>query len=268
MQCIEYYYKLQVIPNTWPCDVVQEKDRLCFVFSDHFLAFPSYKKMPLSVLQEMQRGNTLFCNFTTEVRMDWKELFVIVGLCALLPVWRSTRLANFLYLCLHLFFSLDQIFGFVWRWPPLSQPTVYFIIHYLSPLTTLTSSYRFRKSGSWFQLRTGGEGSVCDGRGIRHGPCPAPHAPGALPRIPWPLPTHGKHWWQRAAQSHSRCQLQWWVLAFSAWFPTLWFHYRWYCLKSPSVQTCVFLIFLFTECCGSQCQLKTNKLTKSINKRW
>lgn len=50
--------------------------------------------------------------------MDWKEFFIIVGQCALPPIWHSARLANFLYPCLHLFSCLTQIFS--------SQPTVYF----------------------------------------------------------------------------------------------------------------------------------------------
>lgn len=80
-------------------------------------------------------------------------------------------------------------------------------------LFSLLSSLRFRESWSWFQLWTRREGSVCDGCSVRNGSRSAPHAPGALLRIPRPLPSHGQHRWQRAAQPHSCCQIQWWVLA-------------------------------------------------------
>lgn len=87
-----------------------------------------------------------------------------------------------------------------------------FRVTHVSNWRSPSFSFRLRKGGSRFQLRTRGQGAVCDGRGVRHGPRAASHAPGALLRIPGPLPAHGQqHRRQGAAQLHSGRQLQRWV---------------------------------------------------------
>lgn len=104
-------------------------------------------------------------------------------------------------------------------------------------ITALHSSHRFRKSRPRFQLWARREGPVCNGRGVCHGPRPTPHAPGALLRISRPLPAHGQHWWQRAAQPHPRCQFQRWVLAYCVDFAfAVWFRFILYSSKIPSVR--------------------------------
>ncbi|VCX10768.1 unnamed protein product, partial [Gulo gulo] len=57
-------------------------------------------------------------------------------------------------------------------------------------------------------LRAGGEGAVCDRRGVRHCPRPPQHAPGALPRAHWPVPSHGDHRRADAAAVYSSRPLQ------------------------------------------------------------
>lgn len=47
VHCTEYS------PQHTACDVLQEEDGVYFVSSEHFLAFLSYKEMPLSVVQTM-----------------------------------------------------------------------------------------------------------------------------------------------------------------------------------------------------------------------
>lgn len=55
------------------------------------LAFSHTRKCHYQWFRRCKKGTccSFFCNFATRVRMDWEELFVIVRLSALLPVWRS-----------------------------------------------------------------------------------------------------------------------------------------------------------------------------------
>lgn len=42
--------------------------------------------------EDVKKQHSFFCIFPTKARMDWEDLFVIVTLCTLPPVWRSTWL--------------------------------------------------------------------------------------------------------------------------------------------------------------------------------
>lgn len=173
-----------------------------------------------------KKGTCSFLSsFATRVRMDWEELFVIVRLSALLPVWWSQVLSLFFNLFFtHLGFSWFPLISFKKKFSTcvfllfyhfhitmnskMSQMLIMFSFSSFPPFHFSSSSPSFGKSWSWFQLRTRGEGSVCDGCGVCHGPCSAPHAPGPLLRLPGSLPSHGQqHRWQRAAQLHPCCQL-------------------------------------------------------------
>lgn len=73
-------------------------------------------------------------------------------------------------------------------------------------------SFRPRTNRERFVLRAGGEGSVCDRRGLFYGSRSAQHAQRPVSRKSWPLLENGHHQWHAAAQVHPPRQLHRWVL--------------------------------------------------------
>ena len=67
--------------------------------------------------------------------------------------------------------------------------------------------FRSRADRERLILRAGGEGPVCDWRGVLHGPRSAQHAQGSLSWKSWPLLQDGFHKRHNAAQVHPRCQI-------------------------------------------------------------
>lgn len=111
---------------------------------DTFLPFPHTRKCHYRWFRRCKEGTrSFFCNFATEARMDWEELFVIVGLCALLHVWRSNLMRKtFLFqtclfssLSFSLFHPKSSVLFCVGLLPsllsPLPQPTVFYFGLYL-----------------------------------------------------------------------------------------------------------------------------------------
>lgn len=93
--------------STWgPGDEVQKEDRgVYFVFSETLSCLsPRQGNAIISGSEDVKKGAccSSLCNFATRARMGWEDLFVIVRPSALgapLPVWRSTCLAQVLFLC-------------------------------------------------------------------------------------------------------------------------------------------------------------------------
>lgn len=131
--------------STWgPGDEVQKEDRgVYFVFSETLSCLsPRQGNAIISGSEDVKKGAccSSLCNFATRARMGWEDLFVIVRPSALgapLPVWRSTCLAQVLFLCvIPLSPSLPPQFLdliFTW-WLP-------FISLFFSPLPQPRSTY-------------------------------------------------------------------------------------------------------------------------------